>query len=172
VHALGITSPARGEGRTATAASLALTMAQEVGRRVCLVDANLRNPDVHRVFSLPPGPGLIDVLYERARLEDVLIQLPEHNLTILPVGEPTTHSEVLGSTPMRRVLQALRAQFDRIVIDAPAAIPGADIALLGPLVDGMMLVVRAGVTAKPSIHDALSGLQTDKWLGVVLNDAR
>jgi Mrp family chromosome partitioning ATPase len=147
-------------------------MAQEMGRRVCLIDGDLRSPALRGLFDLPDGPGLIDVLEERARLEDALVQLPEHNLTLLPGGGSTTHADMLGSTAMRRVLQAVRAQFDRIVIDSPAAIPVGDVALLAPLVDGMMLVVRAGVTPRPTIHDALSGLTSDKWLGVVLNDAR
>ena len=172
VHALVITSPSRGEGRTHTAASLALTMAQEFERRVCIVDANLRGPQLRRVFGLPDGPGLSDVLAERARLEDALIHIEEHNITVLPGGDATTRTELLGSIAMRRIMQALRAQFDRIVIDAPPAIPVADVSLLTPLVDGLMLVVRAGVTPRPAIHDAIAGIDSDKLLGVVLNASR
>jgi protein-tyrosine kinase len=172
INALVVTSPRRGEGRTHTAASLALSMTKEFDRRVCVVDANLRGPALRDVFGLPDGPGLTDVLTERARLEDALVHIEEHNITVLPGGEPTTYPELLGSIAMRRIMQALRAQFDRIVIDAPPAIPVADVALLTPLVDGLMLVVRAGVTPKPAIHDAISGINSDKLLGVVLNDRR
>jgi Mrp family chromosome partitioning ATPase len=91
---------------------------------------------------------------------------------VLPGGDATTQPELLGSIAMRRIMQTLRAQFDRIVIDAPAAVPVADVALLTPLVDGLMLVVRAGITPKPSIHEAISGIGSDKLLGVVLNDKR
>jgi capsular exopolysaccharide synthesis family protein len=172
IHALAVTSPSRAEGRTHTAASLALSMTREFDRRVCLVDANLRNPQVRDIFGLPEGPGLADVLTERARLEDALVHIEEHNITVLPGGDATAQPELLGSIAMRRIMQTLRAQFDRIVIDAPAAIPVADVALLTPLVDGLMLVVRAGVTGKPAIHDAISGINSDKLLGVVLNDKR
>lgn len=170
--ALVVTSSTRGEGRTHMAASLALSMTQESDRRVCVVDANLRDGQVRSVFGLPDGPGLGDVLAERAPLEQALIQLEGHNVTLLPAGDPSTDHELLGSTAMRRVMQALRTQFDRIVIDAPPAIPVADVALLTPLVDALMLVIRASVTPKPTIHEAIRNINSDKLLGVVLNDAR
>ena len=172
INALVVTSPGPREGRTHTAASLALSMTKEFDRRVCLVDANLRAPQVREVFGLPEGPGLLDVLSERARLEDALIHIDDLNITVLPGGEATTQPELLGSIAMRRIMQALRAQFDRIVIDAPAAVPVADVSLLTPLVDGLMLVVRAGATSKPAIHEAISGINSDKLLGVVLNGKR
>jgi capsular exopolysaccharide synthesis family protein len=172
ISALLITSPAGGEGRTHTAANLALSMTQEADRRVCIVDANLRGAQLRHLFGLSDGPDLGDVLAERAPLDEALVHLENYNLTVLPGDEATTHSELLGSTAMRRVMQALRAQFDRIVIDAPAALPVADVALLTPLVDALVLVVRAGVTTKPSIHEAIDSINSDKLLGVVLNDAR
>jgi capsular exopolysaccharide synthesis family protein len=172
LNALVVTSPARGEGRTHTAASLALSMTKEFDRRVCVMDADLRSPHLREVFGLPDGPGLVDVLTERARLEDALVHIDDLNLTVLPGGEATAQPELLGSIAMRRIMQALRAQFDRIVIDAPAANPVADVALLTPLVDGLMLVVRAGITPKPLIHDAIASINSDKLLGVVLNDKR
>lgn len=170
INALVVTSASRGEGRTHTAASLALSMTKEFDRRVCLVDATLRSPQLREVFNLPEGPGLSDVLMERARLEDALVHIDDLNITVLPGGEATTQPELLGSIAMRRIMQALRGQFDRIVIDAPPAIPVADVALLTPLVDGMVLVVRAGSTPKPTIHEAINGINSDKLLGVVLND--
>lgn len=172
INALVVTSPGRGDGRTHTAASLALSMTKEFDRRVCLIDANLRAPNVRNVFGLPDGPGLADVLTERARLEDALVHIDDLNITVLPGGDATQQPELLGSIAMRRIMQALRAQFDRLVIDAPPAIPVADVALLTPLVDGLVLVVRAGSTPKPTIHDAVSGINSDKLLGVVLNDQR
>ena len=72
---------------------------------------------------------------------------------------------------MRRLLDTLRSQFDRIVIDAPAAAPLADVGILTPLVDSVLLVVRAGVTSKPAIQDAINSIDQAKLLGVVLNEA-
>ena len=72
---------------------------------------------------------------------------------------------------MRRTLDTLRSQFDRIIIDSPSATPLADVGILTPLVDSVILVVRAGVTSKPAIHDAIAAIDGGKLLGVVLNEA-
>jgi Mrp family chromosome partitioning ATPase len=147
-------------------------MTREFDRRVCIVDANFRAPQLRDVFGLPEGPGLTEVLSERARLEDALVHIDDLNITVLPGGDASAQPELLGSTAMRRIMQTLRSQFDRIVIDAPHAVPVGDVALLTPLVDGLLLVVRAGHTPKPAIHEAISGINSDKLLGVVLNDQR
>lgn len=172
VHMLLVTSPGRSEGKSVTAANLALTMAQEYQQRICIVDANLRHPQIHRLFDIPEGPGLADVLVGRAALEDALVTIAEHHITVLPAGDRAPHpAELLGTVTMRRLLDSLRSQFDRVVIDAPAAAPLADLGILTPLVDSVMLVVRAGVTSKPAIQDALSAIDHGKLLGVVLNEA-
>jgi capsular exopolysaccharide synthesis family protein len=167
-----ITSPGQGDGKSLTASNLGLTMAQEYQRRTCLVDADLRAPQIRRYFGLPEGPGLSDVLVGAARLEEALVTLEDHQLTILPAGHGAGHpAELLGTSGMRRTLETLRTQFDRIVIDAPAAGPLADVGILAPLVDCVVLVVRAGVTATPAIHDAINTIDASKLLGIVLNEA-
>jgi len=172
VHMLLITSPGRGEGKSVTAANLALTMAQEYQQRICVVDANLRHPQLHRLFDIPEAPGLADVLLGRASLEDALVAVEDHHVTVLPAGDPAAHpAELLGTVTMRRLLETLRSQFDRVVIDAPAAAPLADVGILTPLVDSVMLVVRAGITSKPAIQDALAVIDQGKLLGAVLNEA-
>jgi receptor protein-tyrosine kinase len=80
-------------------------------------------------------------------------------------------AELLGTTAMRRTLETLRSQFDRVVVDAPATTPLADVGILTPLVDCVLLVVRSGTTSKPAIHDAVAALDASKLLGVVLNEA-
>lgn len=172
VSVLLVSSPGRGEGRTQTAAGLALIMAQEFDRRVCLVDADLRHPDLRERFGLPPGPGLSDVLAGQAALDEALIYVEDLHVTVLPGGTPSADAELLGTPAMRRTLQALRARFDRIVIDGPVVLPVSDVALLSPLVDGVMLVVRSGVTTRPAIQDALDGIASDRLLGLMLNDAQ
>ena len=167
-----VTSPGRSEGKTITSANLALTMAQEYQRQICLIDADLRRPQLHRMFGLPDGPGLSDVLSGRATLEEALVSVEDHQLTILPAGQSPAHpAELLGTTAMRRVIETLRSRFDRILIDAPSVAPLADVGILSPLVDSVLLVVRSGVTSKPSIHDAVAAIDGSKLLGLVLNDA-
>ena len=72
---------------------------------------------------------------------------------------------------MRRVLDTLRTRFDRILIDMPPVAPLADVHVISPMIDGLLMVVRAGITPKPAIERALSGLDMGKVLGLVLNAA-
>jgi len=166
-----ITSPSKGDGKSLTAANLALTMAQEFQPRVLLLDADLRRPSIHTLFGIPETPGLADVLMGGASLDDALLTLEEHHLAILPAGVPPTHpAELLGSASMRRTLDTLRTRFDRIIIDMPPVEPLADVHILSPLTDALLMMVRAGATEKPAIDRALAGLDASKVLGLVLNE--
>ena len=165
-----VTSPGRGEGKTVTAANLALTIAQDCQTRICIVDADLRYPRLHALLGVPEGPGLADVLTGESTLGDALMTIEGQQLSVLPAGRPPEHpAELLGSTAMRRTLQTLRTQFDRVVVDAPSAVPLADVGILAPIVDSVVLVVQAGVTTKPAIQEAVSTIGPDRVLGVVLN---
>lgn len=172
VHVLLVTSPSRGDGKSLTAANLALTMGQEIHRRTCLVDANMRDSRISHLFGVPSTPGLADVLTGRASLDEALVTLEDHNLTVLPAGVPPAGpAELLGSGSMRRLVDTLRSQFDRVIIDAAAAAPLADVGIVAPLVDSVLLVVRAGITTKPAIHAAVGAFEEAKLLGIVLNEA-
>lgn len=172
LRALIITSPNKGDGKSLTAGNLALTMAQEFQQRVLLIDADLRRPSLHHLFGIGETPGLSDVLMGGAAIESALVEIPEHHLTVLPSGVvPVRPAELLGSTGMRRVLDTLRARYDRIILDMPPVAPLADVSIAAGMVDGILMIVRAGVTPKPAIERALSGLEKSKVLGLVLNDA-
>jgi len=98
--------------------------------------------------------------------------LPEYQLTVITAGtSPANPAELLGSTAMRRMLDQLRTRFDRVILDTPPVLPLADVAVLAPMVDGALLVVRAGVTPKPAIENALRAFDTSRLLGVVLNES-
>jgi capsular exopolysaccharide synthesis family protein len=169
---LMLTSPGRGDGKSLTTANLGITMAQEFQRRVIVVDADLRQPSVHSLLGLPRGPGLSDVLLGGAALEDVIVTIPEYHLSIVPAGLPPEQpTELLGSTGMRRVLEWLRGQFDRILIDTAPVAPLADAGVLARLVDGVLLIVRAHRTTLPAIERALVEVDSSRVLGLVLNDA-
>jgi capsular exopolysaccharide synthesis family protein len=172
VRTIVVTSPNKGDGKSLTAANLAITMAQEFQQRVLLVDADLRRPTIHKLFGFQEGPGLADVLMGGAELNDVLVEVPDYHLTLLPAGSLPSHpAELLGSAAMRRVLDALRARFDRVLIDMPPVAPLADLHIVAPLADALLMIVRAGVTPKPAIERALAGLDVSKVLGLVLNDS-
>jgi capsular exopolysaccharide synthesis family protein len=165
-----VTSPGRGEGKTLTATNLALTIAQDCQTRVCIVDADLRHPRVHALLGVPDTPGLAEVLTGEVTLADALVTLDQQQIAVLPAGKSSTQpAESLGSTAMRRTLQTLRTQFDRVIVDAAAAFPLADVGILAPIVDSVVLVVQAAVTTKPAIQNAVSIIGPDRVLGVVLN---
>jgi len=167
-----VTSPNKGDGKSLTAANLALTMAQEFQQRVLLIDADLRRPSLHHLFGISETPGLTDVLMGGSTAENALVELPDHHLTVFPSGMAALHpAELLGSTGMRRVLDTLRARFDRIILDMPPVAPLADVSIAASMVDGILMIVRAGVTPKPAIERALAGLERSQVLGLVLNDA-
>jgi capsular exopolysaccharide synthesis family protein len=167
-----VTSPQKGEGKSLTSANLALTMAQELHRRVVIVEADLRKPSMQQLFGLPPGPGLTEYLSGAVDAKDVMRFLPDHNLTVIPAGSAAVNpAELLGSTAMRRLLDALRTRFDRVILDTPPVLPLADVAVLAPLVDGALMVVRAGVTPRPAIENALRAFDSSRLLGIVLNDS-
>jgi capsular exopolysaccharide synthesis family protein len=172
LRTLLVTSPRKGEGKSVTSANLALTMAQELQRRVVIVEADLRKPSLQHLFGLPAGPGLSEYLAGAAELKDVMRFLPDYNLTMIPAGmTPMNPAELLGSTAMRRMLDHLRTRFDRVILDTPPVLPLADVAILAPLVDGALLVVRAGYTPKPAIENALRAFDSSRLLGIVLNES-
>jgi len=172
IRAIIVTSPNKGDGKSLTAANLALTMAQEFQQRIALLDADLRRPSIHRLLGISETPGLSDVLMGGATLDDALVLMPEHHLTVLPSGIVPIHpAELLGSAAMRRVLDTLRTRFDHVIIDMPPVAPLADVSIASAMADGVLMIVRAGVTPKPAIERALAGLEMSKVLGLILNDA-
>lgn len=170
-RAIIVTSPAKGDGKSLTAANLALTMSQEFQQRVLLVDADLRRPSVHELFGVSEAPGLCGVLMGGATIDDALVPVPGQQLSVLPAGSiPSRPAELLASSIMRRTLDTLRTRFDRVILDMPPVEPLADVSIAAALVDGVLLIVRAGLTPKPAIQRALSGLEPDKIVGLVFND--
>lgn len=171
MRTIAITSATKGDGKSVSAANLALTIAQEFQRRTVLVDADLRHPRIHQLLGLSDGIGLAEVLSGSTDLETALVALPDYNLTVLPAGLPPSHpAELLSSAAMRRVIDTLRQRYDRIVIDLPPAAPLADVQILTPLIDGIVFIVRAGATPKPAIERALSSFDRTRLLGMVLNE--
>lgn len=169
IQVLVVTSPRLGEGKTTTSANLALTIAREFQRRVVLVEADLRRPVLASMFGLPPGPGLADVLLGTATLEQALVMLPEDHLYVLPGGVAAARSiELVSSHGMQRVIDTLRSRCDRIVVDSPP-VSLSDTHVLARLADGILLVVRAGVTPRPAVENALASLDRQRLLGIVVN---
>jgi capsular exopolysaccharide synthesis family protein len=165
-----VTSPGPGDGKTTTSANLALTMAQDFSHTVVLVEADMRRPTLGSLCGLSSERGLVDVLIGAAALDDVVVQLPEQHLALLPAGQSTSRStELLGSSMMTRLIETLRNRFDRIVVDSPP-VTLADTHVLARLADGVLIVVRAGVTSRLALEQALEGVERERIAGLVLND--
>ncbi len=155
LHVIAVTSPGPGEGKSTTAANLAITLAQK-GARVLLADADLRRPLVHRAFNLVQEPGLTDVLVGAATPHEAVRSGVLPNLDVLPGGAlPPNPSELLGSEAMHRVLAELRSRYDFLVFDTPPALAVTDATVLGTSADAVILVLRAGETEEGAAQRAV-----------------
>jgi capsular exopolysaccharide synthesis family protein len=166
-----ITSAESGEGKTATAANLAIVMAQ-LGRRVLLVDADLRKPRLHRIFEVSNRTGLVNYLTGNTGDENLFLPTEEENLYLCPSGpQPPNPSELLASDRMRDLLESARQHFDFVIVDTPPVLAVTDAALPGSIGDGVVLCFHANKILRADIkscHDRLR-LADVKMLGVVLN---
>lgn len=166
-----ITSPGSGDGKTLTALNLAISMAREIDQTVLLVDANLRAPAVAQRLGLTPEQGLADYLEGNAEVSDCLLRTNVGQLTLFAgVGSNGGAAELLDSQRMRDLVAELKGRYpDRtILFDGPGVEGTADPIILSRFVDGVLLVVREGVTHADDLSKALAVLPADKLLGTVL----
>jgi tyrosine-protein kinase len=172
VQLIAVTSAVPGEGKTLVAANLAVAFAQ-AGHDTILVDADLRNPEAHKLFGLSNTIGLTSLL--RAPTQDlaaVTQQTIEPKLRLLASGpQPPNPAELIGSTAMERVLGILRATGGVVIFDTAPLQAVTDAALLGAAIDGTVIVAHAGRTGRSATRAALDSLiRVDaRVLGVVLN---
>jgi capsular exopolysaccharide synthesis family protein len=169
---IAVTSALPGEGKSTISVGLAAALARGPGRRVLLVEADLRRPTISESLGLPPAPGLGEWL--EGGLDQIPIRLVESGgFFILVAGQVSLERpEVLGSPLMEAVLRSARNAFDFVLVDAAPVLPVADTILLQDLVDGFLFVARSRLTPREAILEALSRIAPDKVLGVVLNDHR
>lgn len=153
-----VTSSIQSEGKSTTAANLAIALS-DAGHRVIIIDADLRRPKLATYFDLEGAVGLSDVLIRRATLEDTMQPWGRGALTVLPAGAiPPNPSELLGSSVMQKLISGLEKQFDYVLIDAPPLLPVTDGALLARHTGGALVVVAAGRTHKNQLKGALEAL--------------
>ena len=165
-----ITSSEQGEGKSTTAANLALSLAQGE-KKVVLIDCDLRKPSIHKKFKVSNATGLSDVLIGKELLSNTLKRHGE-NLLILPSGKiPPNPSEMLSSKAMSNLLEELKEDFDYIIIDTPPVQAVTDSQILSTKVDGTLLVIRAKETKRESVHNAVNLLKkvNAHIMGTVLN---
>lgn len=168
---VGITSAVYGEGKTTVAMNLAGTMAQNSTQRIALVDCNLRNWDLQLRLNLPPCAGLVDYLEGQEEEVENIVQYTElENFVIVPAGRAAVNpSRLARSDKLNDFMAQLRSKFDFVVMDLAPMLPVADARVLSRFVDGLIFVVRAGVTPREVVTRAIESVGSDRVLGVVLN---
>jgi capsular exopolysaccharide synthesis family protein len=171
VKVVMICSAVAGEGKTLTAANLALTLSGSYRKRVLLIDADLRRPSIHTVFRVDTSFGLGDGLEPGSEAKLVVRQVSP-NLAVLPAGRPTTDPMAgLISDRMRRLILEARETFDWVLIDTPPLVLLPDANLLASMVDGAVLVIKAASTSHELTKRAVDAVGRNRIIGVVLNRA-
>ena len=166
-----VTSALPLEGKSTTACNLAITLAQ-AGRRVALIEGDLRRPKVTDYMGLEGAVGVTSVLIGTVPLEDALQPWGTLPLQVLASGPtPPNPSELLGSQGMRQLIETLESRFDFVIVDAPPLLPVTDAAVISTLTGGAVVVVRAARTRREHLARAVEALGAvdGRLLGVVLN---
>ena len=172
VKTVAVTSAMPGEGKTVTAANLAVTLAQS-GKTVVVVDADLRRPRQHRIFKVKNTFGLTTYLTDSVEIRDVVKSTEIPNLFLINAGPvPPNPAELLGSDRMARFIRMMAEESDFVIFDLPPMLEISDALVLGAKVDGLMLVVHGDKTSREALRKAREKLDLLKirTLGVVINN--
>lgn len=172
LETLVVTSATPGEGKSTVAANTAVVYAQN-GKKVLLVDADMRKPTVHYTFSLVNNAGLSNLLTQKTTMQVVVKKTEVEGLDIITCGAiPPNPAELLGSKMMDTVIDSFKDQYDLIIFDAPPILSVTDGLILGNKCDGVVLVISSGTTEKENIVKAKEALVHSQAniLGVVLNN--
>lgn len=168
-----VTSAQRGEGKSTVSANLAVTIAQS-GRRVVIVDCDMRLPAVHKMYELPNKRGLTSVLTNEVELDEAILYTSFPRLSVLTSGPlPPNPTELLGSQQMALLIEQLKQEFDFVLLDTPALLSVADAAVLAPVADNVIWVVARAQTRKGDIDTVRRQLKNvkAKSVEVVVNRA-
>ena len=168
-NSIVITSAVPGEGKTLTAANLALTYAEAYGRRVLLIDADMRRPCLHDLFGVENRIGFSDCA-KGGRLIDRATVTIDSMLTLLPAGRPEVDpAGVLSGADISKFLSAAKGTFDCVIFDTPPVTILPDAQILSKLVETTLLVVRSGSTPYAKVDRAVEAIGRERIAGVVLN---
>jgi len=173
---VAVTSPGINDGKTLTAINLAISMAMDINNTVLLVDANLRNPSIHKYFGLGQKQGLSDFLTENIPLENLLVH-PEgiDRFVVLPGGSPLVNAgEMLSSYMMIRFVKEVRERYSSriIIFDLPSVMVAGEALAITPYIDTVILVAEAGKTKKQDLVHTETLLASSNVIGTVLTKSR
>lgn len=155
-----VTSAARGDGKSLSCMNLALTLACDLGRRVLLIDADMRRPTAHRLLKEKPAKGLVDVLRRHATFRECAIKTRVPNLTLLPAGRPTRNPlALITDAAFLELVEQARKDFDYVFIDSPPMLPVVDTRFLRKVADFVLFVVRADATPRDAVVRSMRELR-------------
>jgi len=161
-----------GEGKTLTAINLAFTFAREFKQTVLLVDCDLRQQKIHEYLGYPSEKGLIDYLLDDTPIADLITWPGMEKLTLISGGRTAVgSSELLGSPRMKELVDDMKNRYpDRFIIfDVPPVLSAADALAFAPMIDHILVVVRAGGTSIQDVRKSLKLIPKEKVMGLVLN---
>ena len=165
-----VTSALPKEGKSFTSSNLAQVIVRQHGRRVLLIDADLRGPRLHLMLGTSAGPGLSDYLQGKSDEISIMQRGPMENLFFIPSGtEIEDPAELVGNGKLRLLMQRLEPLFDWIIVDSPPAIPVSDASVLAKACDGVLMVVRSNATPSDIARKARMEFPDQALVGVVLN---
>jgi capsular exopolysaccharide synthesis family protein len=164
-----VTSPLPGDGKTLTALNLALVLGDSYGRRVLLIESDLRRPALTEALGLGSIEGLSAAITRREDRKISVVQLTT-SVSLLPAGRAIADPLAgLTSARLQHIVEDARARYDWVILDTPPVTAAADAELLAPLVDGTLLVVRANKTPFKALQKAIKVIGDNPIIGVVLN---
>jgi polysaccharide biosynthesis transport protein len=167
---VAVTSAIKGEGKTTTVINLGYTLSRDFGRRVLVMDCDFVYPELTAFLESPVGYGLIDCLRSDIPLQQAMSSFADVPCWIMPAGESVADSnDLLRAGQLNRVLSQLREEFDYILLNAPPILPVATMNVLESHSDLLLLVVRANLTSKQAVTQAIGSLRADRPIHVVLN---
>jgi receptor protein-tyrosine kinase len=173
LETLVVTSPSPAEGKSFTAANLAVVEAHLQGNPTILCDFDFRRPLMHHIFQIDRTPGLTDYLQGKAALHEVIRRLAGTNLYIAPAGSSVLNPlELLNLPEVTLLFEHLPKLFNWVILDSPPLLFAADANLLSTLTDGTLLVVRLGHTTVDSVTRAIQSMSHNNVVGVVANGAK
>jgi succinoglycan biosynthesis transport protein ExoP len=167
---LEVTSALKGEGKTTSAVNLGYTLARNLGKKTLLIDCDFSHPALHEYVSKSAWGGLIELLDGEASLENCLSTIDEVPCSILPIGRMGEDlNELTRIQQLKAVLPKIRMNFDYVIINAPPVLPSALVGILASLADLHIMVIRAGITPKHVVQQALTMLRLSGEAYVILN---
>lgn len=170
---IALTSTGRAEGKSTNSVNIAISFAQ-IGKKVLLIDGDMRLPTVASMLDVKSQPGLSNLLVEETSIEDAIVPAKDYGIDVLPAGNiPPDPTRLLESEQMERLLTELRTRYDYIFIDLPPANTVTDALILAKCVDGFLLLVKHNVTEHRAVAEMISRfkLVDGKILGFIYVDA-